>query len=110
MGAKKKKRDPTLECGMSYTAALKELQQVSAFIDCQADAGVDRSMLVGEEFLSWKEQLGAMGRLSQQQVTDLTKAANGGPWSATQKTELATLIRQLGKANKKEANPCVGRI
>ena len=79
---------------MAYApqVAIRDLASVAQLVQSQVSAGMEEADIVQAKFNSMCKKLNLLPALSTDQVMELTRASNGGPWDNIQKLELARLI------------------
>ena len=91
----------------SAEQAASELAEVATLVESQVAAGMPRDEVVHALFESWASRLGGLSSCSQGDKAHITSALNAGPWTESQRLELARTIL-VGTSNatqkKKRAN------
>jgi hypothetical protein len=83
---------PPIDSMSSPEQIASELADIPALLDAQAAAGLDREEVIESLFRSWTSRFSNLGRLSDKGKTVITQALNGGPWSANQVKDLASIL------------------
>ncbi len=83
---------PPIDIMSSPEQIASELADIPALLDAQAAAGLDRDEVIESLFRSWTSRFTNLGRLNDKGKTVITQALNGGPWSASQVKDLASIL------------------
>lgn len=76
----------------SAEQATSELAEVATLVNSQVEAGMPRDEVVEALFVSWASRLGGLSSCSQGDKARITSALHAGPWSESQRLELARTI------------------
>ena len=77
---------------ISVSVMLKELSAANGLVEAQENVGVPRDAVVESLFTTWSSRLGKIGKITDTERTFITQALEKGPWTESQKQELAKLV------------------
>jgi hypothetical protein len=86
-----KRRKQSLNA-MTLQTVKDELASASELVTAQVEAGLSRDDTMEFLFSSSKAALSNLGAMTRQELTDVIKLCNTGPWSDDQKKELASIV------------------
>ena len=82
-----------------------DLGDVSELLTAQVNAGQSRDEVLENLFNSWISRLASTAKISPKGKTQITNAVHDGPWSASQKKELANAVLGTQAASKLARRP-----
>ena len=87
---------------LTFKVALQSLEDVAHLVQCQVAAGMKESDIMSAKFASYSQRFESLQAVTSQQIAELTKASNAGPWTSEQKLAFARMFDEKGEivANK----------
>ena len=82
-----------------------DLGDVTELLTAQVNAGQSRDEVLENLFNSWISRLASSAKISPKGKTQITNAVHDGPWSASQKKELANAVLGTQAASKLARRP-----
>lgn len=76
----------------SPTELVADLADVVELVDAQVDAGLNRDEVMQSLFNSWSQRLTCASKLSPKGKALVTNAISKGPWSESQRADLASIL------------------
>ena len=87
---------------LTFKVALQSLEDVTQLVQCQVAAGMKAPDIISAKFASYSHRFESLQTVTSQQIAELTKASNEGPWTSEQKLAFARMFDEKGEivANK----------